>query len=930
MNLEEYLKLNNINYVLGKVDKDKKFIPLPNNSYGSEINKCKFLFENQNQDYITNLMETNQELYNNGLAEYNTAFIDTNEYIQLDCDIKNDEEYEKLSQEGQNMLKNLLDSYPYYKSATKKYGYHFIICKTSDIANKKQKALIDNNSSICEYSNWVAGVDCVKLKSEFAFLEIFCGCPIWAKDFPNVVIENSKKKLNKTHTRETVNILFQTIFNKNFLENGGKVKVKKAILTEVINEIKINNKSDSDSKILLGIPTDKYYNNGYVFKLLIYCIWDKGVSVRDTLYNLGKQSPLATDNYDSYFNKLYQEGQTKSSKQSFGYAVNLCSRDIVYQDKINSNTEFIISNELLAQSFMDINEDNLLQVKNGESFDLYFYNNESERWANQTAQKFCSLIEIIRQFSKQYCKDIIKKIDIKLETLEDSEECGEVKQLSNIKSNINKYYVKQTNYDTDSTMIINMINQKRARFNNIEIDKFDNEIHLLPFANGVWNLKTHTFEKHNKKNYITKYINYEIYPESPLVNKYVEDFVEFYDELFTEEYKEVQADLTYILALGLTGLTSLIIPVFNGEGSNGKSVLFDYMELVLGEEYFIRFGGDMIGEDIKANKPSPEWGNIDKKRFGVFTETTEGTAINLATVKCLGEGSINARKLYSNNTKTTNFSNYIVMCNQKPVIRGTIDNSVDRRIVDIYLPRTFIQNPNDPKLINNPNGIYKLANNKYRNKQSDFVCENMKIGLLFYLLDYIREFSDCANTEDKTIFEIGQSFQFSEKTQESSKLYLTNENLIIQFIKDFVNLDLKNNEDYESYKGCNLDFITVDNLHNEFKKQPMYSSLENSERKSYGRKNFISALRDSLDTKDNYKKSFDRNKIKYSGNGGYLVDCYFKELSTQDNQILDSYKQLHIIDDSEEEDEEEEDENILVNQIKEEPYQAYDSDSDSD
>ena len=925
MNLEEYLTNNNINYVLGKVDKNKKFNPLPNNSYGEDINKCKFLFE-KNQDYINNLMETNQELYNIGI-EYNTAFIDTNEYIQLDCDIKDDTEYEKLSQQGQTILKNLLDNYPYYKSATKKYGYHFIICKTSDIANKKQKALIENNSSICEYSNWNAGVDCIKLKNDYGFLEIFCGTPIWAKNFEAVKIENSKKKLNKTHTRESVNILFQTIFNTKFLENSGKVKIKKPILTEVINEVKINNKFEYDIKILNGIPTDKYYNNGYVFKLLIYSIWDKGESVRDTLYNLGKQSPLATDNYDSYFNKLYEEGQTKSNKQSFGYAVNLCSREIVYQYKINSNTEFIISNELLAENFMDINEDNLLQVKNGESFDLYFYNNESERWANQTAQKFCSLIEIIRQFSKQYCKDIIKKIDIKIEELEDSEECVEVKQLYQIKSSINKYYVKQTNYDTDSTMVINMINQKRARFHTLEVDKFDNKIHLLPFANGVWNLKTHTFENHNKKNYITKYINYEIYPESPLVSKYVEDFTEFYDELFIKEYKKVQDDLTYILALGLTGLTSTVIPVFNGEGSNGKSVLFDYMELVLGEEYFIRFGGDMIGEDIKANKPSPEWGNIDKKRFGVFTETTEGTAINIATVKCLGEGSINARKLYSNNTKTTNFSNYIVMCNQKPVIRGTIDNSVDRRIVDIYLPRTFILNPNDPKLINNPNGIYKLANNKYSNKQSDFVCENMKIGLLFYLLDYIRDFSDCANTEYKTIFEIGQSFQFSEKTKESSKLYLTNENLIIQFIKDFVNLDLKNYEDYDSYKGCNLDFITVDNLHNEFKKTPMYSSLENSERKSYGRKNFISALRDSLETKEHYKKSFDRNKIKYSGNGGYLVDCYFKELSTQDNLILDSYKQLHLLDETSSDEEEEEE--ILVNQtIEEEEEEPYDYDSD--
>ena len=913
MNLEEYLKLNNINYVLGKVDKDKKFNPLPNNSYGEDINKCKFLFE-KNQDYINKIMETNHDLYNMGI-DYNTAFICTNDYVQFDCDIKNDEEYEKLSQQGHDMLNNLLSNYPYYKSATKKYGYHFIICKTSDISNKKQKNLIQCNSSICEYSNWVAGVDCVKLKNEFAFLEVFCGTPIWAKGFPNVVIENSKKKLNKTHTRETVNILFQTIFNSKFLENSGIVKVKKPILNEVKNEVKINNKCEYDSNILLGIPTDKYYNNGYVFKLLIYSIWDKGDSVRDTLYNLGKQSPLAGENYDSYFNKLFQEGQTKSSKQSFGYAVNLCCRDIVYQYKINSNTEFIISNELLAQAFMDINEDNLLQVQNGETFDLYFYNNESERWANQTAQKFCSLIEIIRQFSKQYCKDLIKKIDIKIETLEDNED---IKQLSNIKSNINKYYVKQTNYDTDSVMIINMINQKRARFNHIVSDKFDNEIHLLPFDNGVWNLKTHTFEKHDKKNYITKYIDYKIYPESESIDKYISDFKEFYNDLFTEETIEVQGDLTYILALGLTGLTSTVLPIFNGEGSNGKSVLFDYMELVLGPNYFIRFGGDLIGEDIKAGKPSPEWGNIHKKRFGCFTETTEGTAINIATVKCLGEGSINARKLYSNNTKTANFGNYIVMTNQKPVIRGTIDNSVDRRIVDIYLPRTFIPNPNDSRLVNNPSGTYKLANTKYSNKQSEFVKENMKIGLLFYLLEYIRDFSEIS---EKTIFEIGQSFEFSQTTKDSSKLYLTNENLIIQFIKDFVNLDLKSNEEYKAYKGSNLDFITIDTLHNEFKKQPMYSSLENSERKSYGRKNFISALKDSLETKEYYKKEFSRNKIKYSGNGGYLTDCYFKDISNETRKELDKYEFEHIIDDSEEEDEDE-----VVNEINEINESDYDSD----
>ena len=43
----------------------------------------------------------------------------------------------------------------------------------------------------------------------------------------------------------------------------------------------------------------------------------------------------------------------------------------------------------IAEDFMDINEDRIIQVKNGETYATYLYNND--RWSNQTAQKFCSM-----------------------------------------------------------------------------------------------------------------------------------------------------------------------------------------------------------------------------------------------------------------------------------------------------------------------------------------------------------------------------------------------------------------------------------------------------------------------------------------------------------------------------------------------------------
>ncbi len=97
MKIVEYLKNNLINFVLGKTDKDKGFIPIWGNSqYANDINKAKILFE-KNQKYIEKTMKLNMSLYEMG-QDYNTTFIDTNEWLQLDCDIKNDEEYEKLTE----------------------------------------------------------------------------------------------------------------------------------------------------------------------------------------------------------------------------------------------------------------------------------------------------------------------------------------------------------------------------------------------------------------------------------------------------------------------------------------------------------------------------------------------------------------------------------------------------------------------------------------------------------------------------------------------------------------------------------------------------------------------------------------------------------------------------------------------------------------
>jgi hypothetical protein len=955
MNIVEYLKSQSINFVFGKTDKDKGFMFLPNNEYGNNINQSKLLFE-KNQDYIEKTMKTNMGLYKMG-QDYNTAFIDTNEFIQLDCDIKDDEEYSKLSQEGITMLNNLQTNYPYYKSATKKYGFHFILGKTCDIEDKKLLEVLKNNSSICEYSNWSNDKPCEKLNSDYGFLEIFCGTPIWCKTFENIKVDNANKKLTKTNTKTNTTKIFKNMLNEKFIKNKGKVKqakqvdkiqqINNSIDTSNINNIKIDTKFDYNIEVIKGIPTDKYIENGYVFKLLIHSIWDKGDIVKQTLYDLGKKSKLAVENYDTYFNNIYEEGQNRSQKQSFGYAVNMCDSAVLYKLKIMKNRTYDYSNEKISIDFMDIYEDSIIQVKYGETYNTYLYNND--RWSNQTAQKFCSMTDIIREFTKKYLQDLITPIQQKINQLGDSEneeDIEELKKLTKLKDNIEIKYNIQKNKNTDCDIIINMINQKRSRFKTFAQDIFDKKTHLLPFNNCVYNLnpdkklvgkelnpKTkleeeiweydNPIEEHTKNNFITKYINYDLPKNDKKINDYIEDFTKMYDGLFTEEYKPVQEDFTFILALGLTGTTSVFLPIFNGVGSNGKSVIFDYMELILGNEYFIRFCGDMIGEDIKANKPSPEWANIGFKRFGVFTETKEGTQINMATAKNLGEGTITSRMLYSNDTKIYNYANYAVMCNEKPTIMGVSDNSLNRRIRDIRLPRVFVEKKTDPRLKQN-NDIYKLAETKYSNKSSTFVIENMKIGMLFYLINYIENFEEKYGT---TIFEIGQKFPFSDLTMKNSQEYIKSEDIIADFINEYLNLELQDDPNYNSYYQLGMDYVSGDELYNKFTGSNYYKTLEQNDKKNYSRKSFINNLKNSCFTSNYYKREITRNKIKLTGKGGYLNKVYYKvEIEPTITKKIEEYNKHNTPNDSDNEEEESENTNQSIPNWDEEDSDKYESD----
>ncbi len=570
------------------------------------------------------------------------------------------------------------------------------------------------------------------------------------------------------------------------------------------------------------------------------------------------------------------------------------------------------SNEYLSQEFIELNRENIIQVKEGKNYELYYYNDKLNRWFNHSVQGSKSpLFYHIRTFCKNYIQKFKDTVKNKITIATNNGDTELLEELLKKEDELKKRFNQFTNNDEQIKNIVSMLNQTFSTFTKLQEDCFDNKLHLLPFNNCVVNLKKkgkEKFEEHSRNNYISMFINYDIpFNDEEKINQCYNDFEEMYDGLFTSEYQGVKEDLTFILALALTGIKCVFMPIFNGRGSNGKSVIFDILELVLGRDYFRQMKGDQISEDISTNKPSPEWANMDKKRFGVFKETNGNKCvINLATVKQLGEGNINARGLFSNRTEVINNANYIVMCNDKPSIVGQIDNSIERRIVDIRLPRIF-GNPKDKnfqaKMKNNPD-IYRECDTKYTEKDSEFVQENMKLGMLFYLLNYIEEFEE-GDGSGVSIFEIGQNFKFSNKTIENSKEYIKNEDIISEFLDEYLDFTIKDKSNYKDYYDMNCDFISIIELYQKFRNTDTYKLLDDTDKKSYSQKNFISSVKSNNLVADLYTPQIKREDFKSARH--YIRNTYYKDIHMEEN----IRKQLVII---EEEEEEEKTEAVTITQ----------------
>jgi hypothetical protein len=262
-----------------------------------------------------------------------------------------------------------------------------------------------------------------------------------------------------------------------------------------------------------------------------------------------------------------------------------------------------------------------------------------------------------------------------------------------------------------------------------------------------------------------------------------------------------------VLCNGLTGQTLEKFILANGGGRNGKGVLNDLVLAMLGNFGYVA-NCSLFVDGMKSGA-NPEVANMNRKRMVVTREPPENRPIQFAVVKELTGGSeINARALYSGDTKTHIGAVFILECNKKPRLEGDTGYSMGERVVDVpfvstYLPKEKIKTY--MKNVHEANPMFKMKTWQEAHKHQ-----------LFYLLvDFMRGRDFC--------FSNLQKLKIDDLVQARSKEYvMSNDDLYPIFQEYYIEKD----------DG----FVRVDDFRDLFTSSSMFQNLKKSEKREWSKK----------------------------------------------------------------------------------------------
>jgi len=240
-----------------------------------------------------------------------------------------------------------------------------------------------------------------------------------------------------------------------------------------------------------------------------------------------------------------------------------------------------------------------------------------------------------------------------------------------------------------------MTEAKEIFYDGSFLAKLDTNPYLLCFKNGVVDFKEKIFRKGLPEDNISMTTNIDYIPINPSIHQpIIDEFTDFMNKLFPEP--ELCRYMYDHLASALIGTsTNQTFNMYIGVGQNGKSVLVNLMEIVLGEYSGIVPLTLVTEKRNKVGGLTPEIVELKGKRYAVMQEPEKGEKMNEGIMKQLtsGKDQLQGRAPYM--PQTISFTpqfKLVVCCNNLLEIKSN-DHGTWRRIRAVPFKSLFTENP---------------------------------------------------------------------------------------------------------------------------------------------------------------------------------------------------------------------------------------------
>jgi phage/plasmid-associated DNA primase len=383
-----------------------------------------------------------------------------------------------------------------------------------------------------------------------------------------------------------------------------------------------------------------------------------------------------------------------------------------------------------------------------------------------------------------------------------------------------------------SKFVSGVIDYLREKYRNDSIE-FDTKSNLFGFNNIVYDLELNEFRNYQKEDLITITTGYDWKEPN-------EEEVNLIKKLLCQIQTEIEIRNFYldIYCSGLWGTTLQYYIIFNGSGSNGKSMMDDLILKCFGNY------GHVINSIVLCEQrrqgANTEIANCHKKRLIISREPSTKNNVKLSNSllrELTGGSEISARKIYSDNEKTSLQLTLIIECNKKPLLEEEPQPSDIRRIIDLLFGSKFTD---DNEIINNVD-IFE--------KNTYYVEEEFREKYKYALM--------------KILFE-------HNKNHYKKKLIIPEEvkKRTLKYVESSVEILEWFNQTYEKMENYNKsDYVKISDINNELKDSEYYNSLDKKEKRNLTREKIVKLFRENPIFKNNFSEETDTHingeKIKH-------------------------------------------------------------------